>query len=94
MTVISSSHDPRSAKAIEIASSAGQWLKCRTADGSKRYGVPSQSVAGRYYLTDTRTCTCPDFQRHGGPCKHSAAVRLHVARIRAERARGEVVAAA
>lgn len=94
MTITISSSDPRSLKAVEIAATSGQWLKCRGADGSKRYGIPSQSVAGLYYLTDTRACTCPDFQRRGGPCKHIAAVRLHVARIRAEHARREVVIAA
>ena len=73
MTITISSHDPRSLKALEIACSAGQWLKCRAADGSKRYGSPSQSVAGLYYLADTRSCTCPDFQRRGAPCKHIVA---------------------
>ena len=94
MTSTISSNDPRSVKAIEIAAISGQWLKCRTADGSKRYGFPSQSVAGLYYLADTQSCTCLDFQRRGGPCKHVVAVRLHVARIRAEHAQREVVTAA
>jgi hypothetical protein len=85
---------PRSTRAVEIASGAGQWLKCRTADGAKRYGIPSQSMVGLYYLADTRSCTCPDFQRRGGPCKHSVAVRLHVARMRAGHAQREVVTAA
>ena len=94
MTITISSNDPRSIKALQIAAEVGQWLKCRGADGSKRYGIPSQSVAGLYYLADTRSCTCPDFQRRGGPCKHIVAVRLHVARIRAEHAQREVVIAA
>ena len=94
MTIASDPQEQRSIRAVEIASGAGQWLKCRTADGPKRYGIPSQSVAGLYYLADTRSCTCPDFQRRGGPCKHSVAVRLHVARLRAEHAQREVVAAA
>jgi hypothetical protein len=94
MAIAISSQDPRGVKAIQIAATAGQWLKCRSADGSKRYGIPSQSVAGLYYLTDMRACTCPDFQRRGGPCKHIAAVRLHVARVRTEQAREGVVAAA
>ena len=81
--------DFRSFKAAEIAATAGQWLKCRTADGSKRYGVPSQSVAGLYYLADTRFCACPDFQRRGGPCKHVLAVRTWVAQVRASQAQGE-----
>ena len=94
MTITISSNDPRSIKAVGIAATSGQWLKCRGHDGQKVYGVPGQSEPGRYYLTDTRSCTCPDFQRRGGPCKHIAAVRLHVARVRAEQAREGVVAAA
>jgi hypothetical protein len=85
--------DPRADRARFIASTAGQWLKCRTPAG-KRYGVPSQSQPGRFYLVDTRTCDCPDFRRRGGPCKHVLAVRFHVAQVRAEQAWREVVAAA
>jgi hypothetical protein len=85
--------DPRADRARFIATTAGQWLKCHTVAG-KRYGVPSQSQPHRFYLVDTRTCDCPDFQRRGGPCKHVLAVRLHVARVRTEPQRGEVIAAA
>ena len=82
--------DPRADRARFTAS---QWLKCHTVAG-KRYGVPSQSQPGRYYLTDARTCDCPDAQRRGLPCKHVLAVRLHVAHVRAEHAQREVVTAA
>ena len=85
--------DPRADRARFIASTAGQWLKCHTPQG-KRYGIPAQSQPGRYYLTDTRTCDCPDAQRRGGPCKHVLAVRLHVARVRTEQVHREVVTAA
>ena len=85
--------DPRTDRARTIASGASQWLKCRTADGKKYYSVPSQTDPTRRYLVDLRSCTCPDFQRRGGPCKHMAAVRLHVALVRAEQAREGVVAA-
>jgi len=47
MMITVSSEDPWSIKAIEIAASAGQWLKCRLADGAKAYGVPSQCTPGR-----------------------------------------------
>ena len=94
MTITISSQDPRSLKAVEIAAEAGQWAKCRTRDGQKLYAVPSQRDPNVRYLADTRSCTCPDFQRRGGPCKHIVAVRLHVARIRAEHAQREVVIAA
>ena len=90
MSIVS---DSRADRARFLAASAGQWLKCHTAAG-KRYGVPSQSQPGRFYLVDTRSCDCPDFQRRGGPCKHVLAVRMHVTHVRAEQAREGVVAAA
>jgi SWIM zinc finger len=89
-----SSQDPRSTKAVALAAGAGQWLKCHTRDGRKRYGVPSQSAAGLYYLADCRTCTCPDFQRRQQACKHVLAVRLHVAGVRAQQTRRGVSRAA
>ena len=88
-----SSTEIRADRARFIATTASQWLKCHTPQG-KRYGIPAQSQPGRYYLTDTRTCDCPDAQRRGLPCKHVLAVRLHVARVRAEQARRGVVVAA
>ena len=81
-------------KVLALTSTAGQWLRCHLRDGRKAFGVPSQSTPGLYYLVDLRTCTCPDARVRGVPCKHVAAVRLHVARIRAEQARRKVVAAA
>jgi hypothetical protein len=52
MTVTIDAQDPRSIHAVEIAAGAGQWLKCRTADGEVAWGVPSQcpQKPGRYYL--------------------------------------------
>src|SRR5438045_3412070 len=95
MTITISSEDPRSIKAIQIAVGAGQWLKCRTTDGRKAYGVPSQRVGGHYYLTTQTSCTCPDAQRHEGlACKHQLAVRLHVALVTAQQTRKGVKVAA
>jgi len=51
VSITISADDPRSIKAIEIAAGAGQWLKCRLADGRKAYGIPSQRQAGVYHLT-------------------------------------------
>src|SRR5690349_4384416 len=79
--------DPRSIKAVEIAATAGQWLKVRTTDGQKLYGVPAQSEPGRYYLANCRECECPDFTRRLLPCKHVLAVRLHCATVKAHRPR-------
>jgi len=81
--------DARGPKAIEIVSGRGQWLRCRSADGRKAYGVPSQQTEGLYYLTTRNDCTCPDFKYNGLTpsrigvggahfnCKHILAVRLH-----------------
>jgi hypothetical protein len=96
MTITISADDPRTIKALEIAGSAGQWLKCCTRDGQKVYGVPSQCNAGVYYLVDSQSCTCVDFKRHGlsgarigrtgnhRVCKHVLAVRLHCELVKAQ----------
>jgi hypothetical protein len=75
--------DPRDERARAIAADAGQWIKLRFTDGRKAYGVPSQSEANVFHVTDGRTCTCKDYQRRQQPCKHARAVRLHVARVKA-----------
>lgn len=77
------SDEPRSIKAVEIAGSACQWLKLRSVDGRKAYGIPSQRHAGVYHLTDCQTCTCYDYRRRQQPCKHVLAVRLHCALVSA-----------
>lgn len=99
MTITISSEDPRSIKAVEIAAGAAQWLKCRTRDGHKAFGVPSQCTPGHYYLVDCQSCTCQDFQRNGLsharrgqtgvhlPCKHVLAVRLHRELAKAQQSR-------
>jgi hypothetical protein len=66
--------DPRGAKAVAIATDAGQWMKCRTRDGRNAYGIPSSRGDGRYYLTTRTSCDCYDGQRR--TCKHMLAVRL------------------
>src|SRR5215831_4219387 len=68
--------DPRGPKAVAIATDAGQWLKCRTKDGRKAYGIRSSKDANHVYLVTRTSCTCYDAQRH--ECKHMLAVRLHV----------------
>lgn len=74
--------DSRFPKAVAIADQAGQWLKCRTADGRKAYGVPSQRTSGRYYLVTQTSCTCEDAARHPSHiCKHALAVQIHCARV-------------
>jgi len=84
MTMIDTA-DSRFPKAVAIADQAGQWLKCRTAEGRKAYGVPSQRTAGRYYLVTQTTCTCEDAKRHPATiCKHALAVQIHCARVAGE----------
>lgn len=73
--VLIDKNDTRGPKAVALATDAGQWLKCRTRDGRKAYGVPS-STPGRYYLVTRTTCECPDFAR-GHRCKHVLAVEMH-----------------
>ena len=79
MVVTLNTKDPRSLKALAIAAEAGQWLKARTRDGRKAYGVPSSKDDGRYYLTTAQTCDCEDFRRRELPCKHIQAVHIHCA---------------
>ena len=83
ITITISDTDPRSIKAVEIAAGAGQWLKCRLADGQKAYGIPSQRTPGHYHVADCRSCSCPDYQRRRDACKHVLAVRLHCTLARA-----------
>lgn len=56
-----SSNDPRGAKAVALATDAGQWLKCRTRDGRKAYGIRSSRDADHVYFV-TRT-SCPALAR-------------------------------
>ena len=95
MTITVSTSDPRSVKALAILADSGQWLKLRTRDGRKYYGVPSQSEPGRFYAADCYGCDCPDFLkrlesgRASFPCKHMLAVQLHCARVNGRKARLE-----
>ena len=93
MTITVSTSDPRSVKVLAILADSGQWLKLRTHDGRKYYGVTSQSEPGRFYAADCYGCDCPDFLkrlesgRASFPCKHMLAVQLHCARVNGRKAR-------
>ena len=103
MTITISADDPRSIKAIPIAAGASQWLRCRTDDGQKAYGIPAQCTPGRFYLVTSQTCDCEDFKRHGlsgarigqtgthGLCKHILAVRLHCELAKAQQPKPRAV---
>jgi hypothetical protein len=74
-TVLLPATDPRGPKAVQIATDAGQWLKCRTRDGRKAYGIRSSRDAHEVYFVTRTSCTCYDARRH--ECKHQLAVQLH-----------------
>src|SRR5215471_8336256 len=83
-TVLLPATDPRGPKAVEIATDAGQWLRCRTKDGRKYYGIKGSDNA--YHLTTRSSCTCKAFEfGRGRDCKHVLAVELHC-RLMAEQA--------
>ena len=48
---------------------------------SEAYLVPSQSKAGEMYITDSHSCSCPDFQFRGRECKHIKRLRSSIAYI-------------
>ena len=81
MTMIDTT-DSRFPKAVAMADQAGQWLKVRTADGRKAYGVRSSRDANHVYFVTQTTCDCEDAKRHASSiCKHSLAVQIHCARV-------------
>ena len=78
-TVLLPETDPRGPKAVAIATESGQWLKCRTADGRKAYGIRSSRDSDEIYFVTRTSCTCYDARRH--ECKHMLAVQLHCALV-------------
>jgi hypothetical protein len=86
--------DKRSARALDLTETAGQWRHLITRDGEPVVAMPSQTVKGLYYLVTETSCTCQDFQQYGlrhtriGDvglhmlCKHIRAV--HFLRIQSE----------
>lgn len=89
-TITLPASDPRGSKAVAIATNAGQWLKCRTRDGHKAYGIPSSKDANHIYFTTRTGCTCYDAQRH--TCKHMLAVQLHCALVDEQRTNSRISA--
>ena len=65
--------EARKARGAEIAK------QNRIRKAPKGYLVPSQSGQGKYAVIvdgDKPSCTCPDHELHGGPCKHIYAVQI------------------
>jgi hypothetical protein len=83
-TITLPASDPRGAKAVQIATDSGQWLKCRTRDGRKVYGIRSSRDSNLIYFVTRHSCTCYDGQRH--TCKHQLAVQLHCELVAEEQA--------
>jgi hypothetical protein len=83
-TVLLPETDPRGPKAVAIATDAGQWLKCRTRDGRKAYGIRSSADSNQVYFVTRTSCTCYDARRHD--CKHMLAVQLHCELVTEQRA--------
>ena len=89
--------DPRTQRAIEIASDAGQFARCRTYHGEVVWGVPSQTHEHLRYLVTERSCDCEDFRRNGlrygrigfhgahFVCKHIRALRILLSAWNAQR---------
>jgi hypothetical protein len=74
--------DSRFAKAVALADQAGQWLKCRTAQGRKAYGIRSSRDPNHVYFVTQTNCDCEDTRRHPALiCKHHIAVLIHIARV-------------
>jgi hypothetical protein len=57
--------DKRSARALDLTETAGQWRHLITRDGEPVVAMPSQTVKGLYYLVTETSCTCLDWQQHG-----------------------------
>jgi hypothetical protein len=75
-TITLPASDPRGAKAVQIATDAGQWLRCHTRDGGKLYGIRSSRDSNLVYFVTRTSCTCKGFE-FAHDCKHAIAVRLH-----------------
>jgi len=88
MTIVVSTTDPRSTKALALLAGAESWQRGRTRDGRPFWLVPASDGRG-YHMVDCRACTCRWGQRHSesDPCSHALAARLRVAQLKAGGAR-------
>lgn len=90
--------DPRTQRALEIARDAGQFARCRTADGELVWAIPSQSRQHVRYLVTEQSCQCQDFRRNGlraarigfygshFTCKHVRALKILISAWHAQQA--------
>ena len=69
-------HDPRTARALQLAAGAGQWLRLTDREkGARCYGIRS-SDGRRVYHTTRESCSCPDRAYRGTTCCHMLAARM------------------
>jgi predicted nucleic acid-binding Zn finger protein len=76
-----SSANARAERALELYRHHGRKI-VRLAENV--YRVPSQDGERSYDVVygEREECVCPDFEFHGGPCKHILAVGISVAKRR------------
>ena len=84
-TPSSRSADAREERGRQIASTV------QIQRSGQRWVVPSQSRPSRTYLVSVEdaSCTCPDYEEHGGTCKHQHAVLFWIAWERDLRPEGD-----
>jgi len=71
----------RTARGLDIAAGAGQWIKITDREtGGRSYGIRS-SDGRRLYNVSSNGCTCPDRGARGATCKHMRAVRAFEATV-------------
>ena len=63
-TITLPASDPRGAKAVQIATDSGQWIKCHTRNGRKLYGIRSSRDSNLVYFVTRHSCTCYDARQH------------------------------
>ncbi len=73
-----STTDKRDGKALALFARCAEWQQGKTKDGKPFFAIPS-SEANAFHMTNTRECSCADFQKAGNRCKHVRAVCLWMA---------------
>jgi hypothetical protein len=75
-TLLNSSDDSRGQKALALVSSGALEQPVWLDQSLSQRLVPSCTKEGAFYVTDAKTCTCPDAKYRRAVCKHQQAVRL------------------
>lgn len=81
MTITVSSTDKRDGKALALFARCAEWQQGHTKDGRPFFAIPG-SDEHLFHMTDSRECSCADFQRARNLCKHVRAVKLWMAAYR------------